>query len=432
VERMSDVVVIGAGVAGLAAAGELAHAGLGVTLVEARERMGGRIHTLDPEGAGSPVELGAEFIHGRPRELLGCLADAKTQLEEVTGETACFADGVLSACREDGGFELLEELPAVVEREGDMSFAEFLARRKADPADAAQARAYVEGFNAADAERIGIAALARQQQAEDEIDGDRAWRAVDGYDVLPLFLAQRAEQAGVRIVLRAPVTSIEWRAGRVVVRTESAEAPTIVAERALITLPLGVLQARAVTFVPEPVTIFKAADKMAPGMAERLSLVFRSAFWEAKMPRMSFLFAREMTPSTWWTQRPRSTPMLTAWFGGPKAAAAQNQEPGQLVANALRSLEQIFALTPGALDDELQSWHMHDWQRDPYTRGAYSYAPVGAVDCSAAMAEPVEGTLYFAGEHTDTTGHWGTVHGALRSGVRAARQITDMESGRSR
>jgi monoamine oxidase len=170
VERMSDVVVIGAGVAGLAAAGELAHAGLGVTLVEARERMGGRIHTLDPEGAGSPVELGAEFIHGRPRELLGCLADAKTQLEEVTGETACFADGVLSACAEDGGFELLEELPAVVEREGDMSFAEFLARRKADPADAAQARAYVEGFNAADAERIGIAALARQQQAEDEID----------------------------------------------------------------------------------------------------------------------------------------------------------------------------------------------------------------------------------------------------------------------
>ena len=297
-ERASDVVVIGAGVAGLAAAGELAHAGLRVTLVEARQRMGGRIHTLDPQGAGGPVELGAEFIHGQPRELLGCLADAKTALEEVTGETACFAGGVLSACPEDGGFHLLEELHAVAERDGDMSFAEFLARRKADPADAAQARAYVEGFNAADAERIGILALARQQQAEDAIDGDRAWRAADGYDVLPLFLAQRAEQAGVRIVLRAPVTSIEWSAGRVLVRAESMEAPTVLAERALITLPLGVLQVRAVAFVPEPVTIFKAADKMAPGAAERLARVFRSAFWEKMMPRMSFLFAREMTPST--------------------------------------------------------------------------------------------------------------------------------------
>jgi monoamine oxidase len=420
---MSEVVVIGAGVAGLAAAGELAHAGLSVTLVEARQRMGGRIHTLDPHGADGPIELGAEFIHGRPRDLLGCLADAKTRPEEVTGETACFADGVLSACPEDGGLQLLEELPAVVERDGDMSFAEFLRRRKADPADAAQALAYVEGFNAADAERIGIAALALQQQAEAEIEGDRAWRVADGYDVLPLYLAQRAEQAGVRIVLRAPVTAIEWKAGRVVVRTEAAEAPTILAQRALITLPLGVLQARAVAFVPEPVAIFRAADKMAAGAAERLSLVFRSRFWEAKMPRMGFLFAREMTPATWWTQHPRSMPVLTAWFGGPKAAVAEQTEFGQLVAHALRSLEQIFALAPGALDDELQSWHMHDWMRDPYTRGAYSYAPVGAVDCSAAMAEPVEGTLYFAGEHTDTTGHWGTVHGALRSGVRAARQL---------
>jgi monoamine oxidase len=423
VERMSDVVVIGAGVAGLAAAGELAHAGLRVTLVEARQRMGGRIHTLDPEGAGGPVELGAEFIHGRPPELLGCLADAKTPLAEVTGETACFADGVLFKCPENGAFQLLNELPAVVERDGDMSFAEFLRRRKADPAEAAQARAYVEGFNAADAERIGIAALARQHQAEGEIDGDRAFRAADGYDVLPLFLAQRAEQGGVRIVLRAPVTAIEWRAGRVVVRTDATEAPTIRAQRALITLPLGVLQARTVAFVPEPVPILQAADTMAPGAAQRLSLVFRSRFWEAKMPGMGFLFTREITPRTWWTQQPRSTPVLTAWFGGPKATAIADLEPGQLVAQSLRSLEQIFALATSALDDELRSWHMHNWMRDPYTRGAYSYAPVGAVDSSAAMAEPVEGTLYFAGEHTDTTGHWGTVHGALRSGVRAARQI---------
>jgi monoamine oxidase len=75
----------------------------------------------------------------------------------------------------------------------------------------------------------------------------------------------------------------------------------------------------------------------------------------------------------------------------------------------------------------LTSWHTHDWQRDPLSLGAYSYAPKGAIDASDAMAEPVAETLYFAGEHTDTTGHWGTVHGALRSGLRAAKQVLESE-----
>jgi monoamine oxidase len=73
----------------------------------------------------------------------------------------------------------------------------------------------------------------------------------------------------------------------------------------------------------------------------------------------------------------------------------------------------------------MQSWY-HDWTSDPWSRGAYSYAPVGAVNCAEVMAEPVEDTLFFAGEHTDTTGHWGTVHGALGSGLRAAERILNL------
>ncbi|HEX6773748.1 MAG TPA: FAD-dependent oxidoreductase, partial [Acidobacteriaceae bacterium] len=93
--------------------------------------------------------------------------------------------------------------------------------------------------------------------------------------------------------------------------------------------------------------------------------------------------------------------------------------------HALRALEQIFSLTPHSLDSELRNCHMHDWQHDPYTLGAYSYAPTGAADCSTRMSQPVDDTLYFAGEHTDTTGHWGTVHGAMRSGLRAAKQVLE-------
>jgi monoamine oxidase len=100
-----------------------------------------------------------------------------------------------------------------------------------------------------------------------------------------------------------------------------------------------------------------------------------------------------------------------------------------LVDSGLRSLERIFSLPAEGLGTELLGWHTHDWQLDPYSRGAYSYAPKGASEASALLATPVEGTLFFAGEHTDTTGHPGTVHGALRSGLRAAAQVLNQISG---
>jgi monoamine oxidase len=432
----TDVLIVGAGIAGLAAAAELASSGLKITILEARERVGGRILTLHPAEIDSPpissrIELGAEFIHGRPPELLRLLQDANAPLQKIGGPESggtdvCFRDGTLSACREDGAFDLLDELADIAHREGDMSFAAFLARRQPGAEDAEKTRSFVEGFNAADARRIGIAALARQQQAEEEIDGDQSSRSIHGYDLLPRHLAQCAERAGGRILLRSPVASLEWEPGSVAVRTGADNPASFSAPKAIVTLPLGVLKARSVAFQPEPSGILLAADQMEPGSVRRLVLVFRMPFWSAKIPGMRFLFAHGMTPATFWTQYPVGTPMLVAWAGGPKADAVGS--PHQFLDLALRTLERIFSLPSQSLDAELRNWHMHDWQSDPYTLGAYSYAPVGAVDCSAEMAKPADNTLFFAGEHTDITGHWGTVHGALRSGLRAARQVLGQPS----
>jgi monoamine oxidase len=415
-----DVLIVGAGVAGLSAAAELASAGLAVTVIEARDRIGGRIFTLHPDDSEAPVELGAEFIHGRPPELLHLLHDADATLQSIHGVDACFTQGALSRCpRDDAAFDLLEQLADCVDREGDMTFADFFERRQLDAEDAEKARSFVEGFNAADARRIGIAALARQQHAEDEIDGDQSLRSIHGYDILPSYLARRADHAGARILLRSPVTSLKWNAGSVTARTAAGD--TFSASKAILTLPLGVLQARSIAFHPEPSRILSAADRMEPGSVRRLVLVFRTSFWKTRMPSMRFLFAHGISPAVYWTQQPRDTPMLVAWVGGPKSNAVGNAE--QFLVQALRSLERIFSLPAQSLDAELRNWHMHDWHNDPHTLGAYSYAPVGALDCSAEMAKPVDNTLYFAGEHTDTTGHWGTVHGALRSGLRAAKQV---------
>jgi monoamine oxidase len=418
-EAPTDVLILGAGVAGLAAAGELASGGKHVTLLEARDRIGGRIFTLHPEESSSPVELGAEFVHGHPPELLSRVRDAHIALEEINGTDACFRDGKLSACPEHDSFALLDELAGFVARDGDISFDEFLARRQPGTEAAAQARSFVEGFNAADARRIGIAALARQQQAEEEIDGDRSSRPLNGYDALPRHLAGQAEHAGASILLRSPVVSLQWKPGSVTARTASGEVFS--AHKSIITLPLGVLKARGVSFDPEPARVLAAADRMEAGSVRRLVLLFRTAFWKQKMPSMRFLFAPGMTPPTYWTQHPRDIPVLVAWLGGPSADVIH--DPAQVPAQALRSLEKIFSLAQHSLDAELRNSYQHDWQDDPWTRGAYSYAPVGAADCSVQMAEPVENTLFFAGEHTDITGHWGTVHGALRSGLRAARQV---------
>jgi monoamine oxidase len=197
------------------------------------------------------------------------------------------------------------------------------------------------------------------------------------------------------------------------------------AERAIITLPLGVLHAGTVDFEPVPQDIFFNIAKMAMGPVLRVSLLFDAKFWPKDV---SFLFAPEESLSTWWTPMPNPAPLITGWAGGPRALTLAQRieasaDPGALLDESLGALSRVFGIPAPHLQAKLVSFHTHDWQADPYSRGAYSYAPAGAVDASQLIAEPALSTLYFAGEHTDTGGHWGTVHGALGSGLRAAAQI---------
>jgi monoamine oxidase len=177
-----------------------------------------------------------------------------------------------------------------------------------------------------------------------------------------------------------------------------------------------------VRFDPEPQKVLQAAARMAMGSARRITYIFRGRFWRERSEKMGFLFSDTGVPRVWWTPSPNTSPMLTGWVGGPRALDAAIADDDALADAGLRTLSAIFDLPESELRAQLTGWHTHNWQRDPLSLGAYSYAPAGAVDASEAMTHPVEGTLYFAGEHTDITGHWGTVHGALRSGLRAAEQ----------
>ncbi|MBV8630228.1 MAG: FAD-dependent oxidoreductase [Silvibacterium sp.] len=411
----TEIAVIGAGIAGLAAARTLAEAGRSVVLIEAQNRIGGRILTTRDPATDLPIELGAEFVHGRPPELLDLIREAGLTVYERKGDFLCYENGKLGDCGFfDEAFGVLEDLP----ESPDIPFAEFLTQKRVPDHIAARATAYVEGFNAADSTRIGTAALHKQQQAEKSVSGDRSFRIIEGYDRLAQFLCDRFTTFGGQLHLDTPVIQIRWQAGDVCISTANPALPEIRASRGIIAIPLGVLQSGSPRIMPEPARHIDAIGKLAMGPATRITLLFRDRFWGASAPNLSFLFADDKPLTTWWTAAPNPSPTLTGWTAGPRAlragaGTARKEE-------ALATLSVIFKRPD--LSGLVVSDHAHDWQDDPFSLGAYSYSPAGAVTASDDLAAPVDRTLFFAGEHTDSTGNWGTVHAALRSGLRAAKQ----------
>ena len=429
-----DVLVIGAGVAGLNAGRLLAQAGRRVAIVEARDRIGGRIWT-QPISLGTaevriPVELGAEFIHGLPPETWALIKQGGLSTFENEGVPYWFDGSQLMTANETRGTaeRVLEEMTQWLRQQpngSDLSFAEYLKNQTLDPLTARAASNYVEGFNAADQQRISVAALAKQQAAEDAIAADRLFRIEEGYMGLPNFLAEEFAAAGGVLQLAAPVKKLVWRRGAVSLEAGRGGDLRFHSNRAVITVPLGVLQAQTLEFVPRPSEMLFQADRLAMGAVVRLTMVFKQKFWD---PHLSFLFAPGESPPTWWTPVPHEAPLLTAWAGGPRAELllkliAADGDASALRDRCLSTLAKIFSLPLSDLRPMLSSWHMHNWQSDEYARGAYSYVQVGGLDAPEKMRVPVEDTLYFAGEHTDVSGHWGTVHAALAAGTHAADQL---------
>ncbi len=420
-----DVIVIGAGIAGLTAARTLAEQGIRVVVLEARNRIGGRIltHRASQYPPVQPIELGAEFIHGRSPELWALITEANLDTYERDGTQGCLRDGLLRSCEEeDRAFSLLEGL---ADHTGpDISFSQYASTFKATDSERASLRNFVEGFNAADADQIGVASLAAQQKAEDAIEGSRAFYLRTGYDRLPHYLANRILDFGGTIELNTPVREIRWKPGSVEIVDGSQ---TVSAARALLTVPLGVLQSGAIALHPRPQQHLAAASQLRMGHVVRFTLLFREAFWTTRLEDLSFLFAPTELPGVWWTPHPDPSPILTGWVGGPRSAVLASLTLDQLTEHACVSLARIFSIDARQVRQLLLSCHTHNWSQDPYSLGAYSYVATGGLDAPRQLSEPVSGTLFFAGEHTDTTGNWGTVHAAMRSGLRAAQQILDAQ-----
>ncbi len=411
--------VIGGGIAGLVAARHLTEAGLRVTLLEARDRLGGRIYT---ESTGEfPLELGAEFVHGRPNEILSLAAEAGVPIVPVQGKFRRKVDGEWAEAGHlmEKVDQLFAKLPT---DEPDESFQYYLDRSGEDDDIKQQALRYVEGFHAANPSLISARSLRRDSEAEEAIEGDHQYRIASGYESLVGAVASRIDRKLCDIVLNAPVHQIVWRLGEVISRTSTAES---LAPRAIITLPLGVLKSNNVVFSPALPEKQNAMSFLEMGPVIRVSLCFQEKFWEhdPKMADLSFLFTDDPQFPTWWTSNPLPSPILTGWAAGPNAKAHTGRSKDEIITSAVQSLARIMKISQSDLEEQITGSFTHDWQADPLSRGAYSYAAVGGMEAAAKLAEPVANTLYFAGEATNADGYNGTVHGAIATGLRAAEEL---------
>lgn len=405
---MTDVLIIGAGVAGLAAAGDLVKAGCHVTILEARDRIGGRILTARDEQLPMPAELGAEFVHGRPPELWNLFDQARIAPYEVLGEHWYCEGGKLNRAP-DSGFEGVFEAMRG-QAHPDRSFADFAQQNKHV---SAWMTAYVEGFNAAFADKISVASLLQDEAAAERIEGDRQFRIMGGYDKVPDALLWRSVDLGADLQLGKGVDEIRWREGHVTVR---AAGEVFEAGKVIVTVPLPLLQDNAIRILPEPERVLRAARQLEMGQVMRVTFCFRERFWDEKAD-FSFLHSLQEKVPTWWSMLPVYAPVLVGWAAGPKFGPSLN------VKDAVGSLARMLDMSETTVERQIVTSCFHDWHADPFARGAYSYTPAGALGAHAVMAEPVANTLYFAGEHTDTEGHSGTVHGAIATGRRAAKQV---------
>jgi monoamine oxidase len=414
-----DTLIIGGGIAGLTAARHLTEAGQRITLLEAHDSLGGRIYTQHTPKF--PVELGAEFVHGRPQEILGLAAEAAVPIVPVQGS---FRRKIKGQWQDSGRLmakvdQLFAKLPA---DEPDQSFQYYLDRSGMDEEVKQQALRYVEGFHAADPSLISARSLRRDSLAEEAIDGDHQYRITTGYDSLVRGVVDRIDRERCEIVMNAAVSQIVWRPGQVVARASTTEYQ---APRAIVTLPLGVLKSNSVIFSPALPEKQNAISFLAMGPVIRVSLCFHEKFWERnpQMADLSFLFTDDPEFPTWWTSNPLPYPILTGWAAGPNAGAHAGRSKEEIVRSAVQVLVQILEVSESDLRAQMTGSFMHDWQADPFSRGAYSYAAVGGMDAADTLAKPVANTLYFAGEATNGDGYNGTVHGAIATGMRAAKEL---------
>lgn len=413
------VIVIGAGVAGIAAARELMALGHEVTVLEARDRIGGRVHTVH-DWADTPLDLGASWIHGISGNPLTPLAEQ--------------AGAATSATSYDSSTTYVS--PKLALRELDTSRWRNLVRKAVGDAAEKNSGQSIEqavmaalaGSRLSEAERADLAYyLSSSYEQEWGADSDELSASImdegpgfpggdvlfpEGYAGLLDFLA-----AGLPIRTGVSVSSITRRANEVRIQTS---AGLMISEAVIVTVPLGVLKQNRIGFDPPlPEEHRHAIDILEVGVLSKTFLRFESLFWDSSIDWLEFVDTEPGRWSAWLNLAKADSNVLLGFNAGRRARTIEAADDATIVGDALAVLRDMF----GAAVPEPTATITSRWSRDPWAEGSYSYDSIGSTyEDRTRLAAPIEDQIFFAGEATEAD-HHSTVHGAYLSGINAARQL---------
>jgi monoamine oxidase len=416
----NSIIIIGAGAAGLMAAHILSKAGKKVIVLEARNRTGGRIHTLSDELFFKNTELGAEFVHGDLPVTLNLLKEASIGFRSADAEMWRYDNG-----RFEENSMVIDEWDLLIEKldqlQKDVPVWDFVEDQF--PGDEyANLRSgvwsFVSGYDTADPHTASAFALRNEWKNEDQ---GAQHRIEGGYCAVINYLANACKKAGGEIFLNAVAKEVWWEKDHVKVTT--SDGTHYEAKQLLIAAPLGVLKAKngeigAISITPGLPEHTKAIQQMGFGAVIKLLFEFNTTFWlddqmvamaGKNIAKMGYLFSDEEIP-TWWTQTPDHSNVLTGWIGGPAAAGKLHMTDTQLLDQGLQSLANIFNRDFEELKGKLIAYRIINWTADPFTRGSYAY-------------DTVEDALFFAGDFLYEGTAMGTVEAALTSGKDVAERI---------
>ncbi len=413
------VVVIGAGVSGLTAAHVLSAAGFDVTVLEARDRIGGRTWTVDVDGA--TVDLGASWLHGRFGNPL------MPVMEAVGLDTANDGPWGLAMLVWDERYGFVDSAAAsvAVASATDFSPGEAADAMGEDADYVAGAEWYVEDRRlSGDGARLarfqievvdGSINIAGEPSSID-LRGESAYVDLPGGNLAPVGGFGRLVDAlaeGLDIRLDTPVWAVRSTDEGVTIVTGDV---SLTADHVVVTVPLGVLRSGALAFDPPlPGDKTAALARLGWGNLEKVILTFERRWWPDGMRRLMVVRSDRRFPLWVDVSDHAGRPTLVGFHGALTSATELEADDDAVVVSALDVLRDVFG--DGVV--EPRSIRVTRWQMDPLARGSYSYLAVGSGPEDMHRLGRSEGRVHFAGEATEPR-YFGTVHGAFASGVRVA------------
>lgn len=422
--KAPSVIIIGGGAAGLITAFELSKHKIAVTILESKQRAGGRIYTVNEHSFSQPVETGAEFIHGDAPVTLSLLNEAGISYHAVNDTMGRIENGVFS---NENNFNrhwnlLMKEMASLQE---DIPLTVFLAMRFGED-KYAELRTFVKnfaaGFDLADLSTASTKALYREWSKE----MGTQYRIDGGYKKLIDFLETKCRNNGCIIHFACCAKKISWHTDDVSVLTMCSQI--FKANKIVLATPISVLQADGrssdyIEFSPAIPHYIKAAQNIGFGAVIKIILEFHENFWKEKIKDAGMIFMQQEIVPTWWTQSPVENNILTGWIGNEKAKSLQDETDEAILYKAIQSLANSFNVAAEKLHKNLKAYKIANWCKEPDIYGGYSFSTVESANAKHILREPVNNTIFFSGEALFDGTPGGTVEAALDSGKKTAQAV---------